>query len=270
MNFLLGIIPAFLLFHLPVTFAQGRGNEFSIVTVHDVSKEYRNLNVASVFPTPTPKGTPSTNPIPPLPGNTNPGGIVPVGGGPTPSDPSIPPLPNPFPAPSTGNINIDSIITIGSKVWDFVINNKPTADYKALKGSVVPSGITDWSQLTGWSKDKFSVKIYRVEFKSITGKVGGSFDYRVSFFYGGNYKGKGKFIGQISVIPGNIKLHTDRSLTFRAELLDALNFGTEEDPISGVQLQISWSSPTTTRYEMHSAEYFMYATGEIQDITNGN
>ncbi len=242
-------------------FAQESADGFSSVTVRDVTSEYE-LSQPSPIGTPIPMSTP----IPKEPSGPLPGGINPT---PTPgNDTNIPPLPNPFPTPS-GPVNADTIISIGSKIWDFIVNNKPTADYKTLKASVVPSGITDWAQLTGWSKDKYIVKIYRVEFKNTFGKVGGSFDYRMSFFYGGSYKGKGKYIGQIAIVPGNIKLHTDRSITFRAELLDALNFGTEENPIAGVQLQVTWSSPTTTRYEMHSAEYFMLATGEIQDITNG-
>jgi hypothetical protein len=65
-------------------------------------------------------------------------------------------------------------------------------------------------------------------------------------------------------------LHTDRSLDVKAELLEPLNFGTEDDPIAAAQLQITWSSPTTTRYQLNSVDLFLYATGEIQNLTDGN
>lgn len=218
------------------------------VSVRDVTREYAK---PSIMPTPPPADN-----KPSKPGNNG-------------DDPTLP-LPNPLPdtGSAIGKIDIGQIITLGEKVWDFVVNNKATADYKTLKANVVPSGVTSWTQLR-WQKDKVTAKVYRVEFTNILGGSGGSFDYRISFIYGGSYQGKGKFIGQIAVAPTNINLHTDRSLTFRAELLDALNFGTEEDPVAGAQLQITWSTPTTTRYQMKSAEYFLYGDGEVQDLTNG-
>jgi hypothetical protein len=109
-----------------------------------------------------------------------------------------------------------------------------------------------------------------VEFTNLFGKPAGSFDYRINFVYGGSYQGKGKYIGQISFVPAAVRLGTDRTLDVKAELLDPLNFGSEEDPVAGVELQITWSSPTTPRYQMNSVEFFMYGTGEIQDMTNGN
>ena len=41
------------------------------------------------------------------------------------------------------------------------------------------------------------------------------------------------------------------------------------DPVAGAQLIITWSSGTTLRYNMNSIEYFLYGTGELQDISNG-
>jgi hypothetical protein len=232
---------------LGATPAMAQRNDFSNVTIRDVTQEYAKV-------------LPSIMPTPPPPGGSKPGGDLPV--------PPLPDLPSGSSGSAGGKIDISQIITIGEKVWDFIVNNKPTADVKTLKANVIPAGLASWTQLR-WQKDKVTAKVYRVEFKNIFGGVGGSFDYRISFIYGGSYNGKGKFIGQIAVAPTNVNLKTDRSLTFRAELLDALNFGTEDDPVAGAQLLITWSTPTTTRYEMKSVEYFLYGDGEVQDLTNG-
>ncbi|MBS1958059.1 MAG: hypothetical protein JST80_01175 [Bdellovibrionales bacterium] len=162
---------------------------------------------------------------------------------------------------------VGTIFTLGQKVWDFILNNKPTAEYKTMRASVIPSGATNWAQLKGWSRPVS--KVFRVEFKNIFGKVSGGFDYRIVFIYGGNFQGKGKYIGQISFAPLNIKLKTDRNLKVQAELLEPLNFGSDEEPVAGAQLIITWSSSTTLRYNMNSIEYFLYGTGELQDISNG-
>ncbi len=159
------------------------------------------------------------------------------------------------------------IVTLGTRIWDFIVNSKPSATVSTLKTSVVPVEATSWRQLTGWSKPVS--KVYRIEFTNIFGRVSGSFDYRITFIYGGKYKKKGKFIGQISFVPANIRLSTDRSLNVKAEMLDPLNFGTETDPVAGVQVQISWFSSTTPRYTMGSADLFLYGTGEIQSLSDG-
>ena len=226
------------------------------VTVRDVSTEYGN-NPPSIFPTPVPT-KPTGGPTDPAPGD-------------------IPPLPDPLPdLPTTSDYpgsypsstgTVDNIIILGTKVWDFIVNNKPTADYKTLKANVVPEGVSSFTQLL-WKRTNIINKVYRVEFKTITGKSAGGFDYRLSFIYGGTYQGKGKYIGQIAVAPLNVKLHTDRSLNFRAEVLDPLNFGTEDDPVAATQLLITWSSPTTVRYTMNSAEYMLFGDGEIQELPN--
>ena len=238
------------------------------VTVKDVTSEYQRNgtfehSIISVFPTPAPtqRG-----------GHVQPGIVstLPPGSDPTPTpSPDLPPAPIPDTGIGTiGGVNIDNLITLGGKIWDFVLSSRPTADYKVFKSSIVPSGVTSWTQLRGWSRP--IAKIYRVQFKDVFGGLAGGFDYRITYIPGGSFNGKGKFLGQISFVPLNIQLHTDRSLTVRAELSDPVNFGTETDPVAGGQLIVTWSSPTTIRYQMNSAEYFIYGTGEIDDLTNGN
>jgi hypothetical protein len=225
-------------------FAQGKLNS----TVKEVTAEYKAMGLIPDFlPTPTP--APSATPTPINPTDINPS------------------FPTDINTNSDG-ISIDQMIAIGTKVWDFIISNKPNAEYEVFKTSVVPAGITSWGQLQKWSKPVS--KVYRVEFTNMFGQPAGGFDYRITYFYNGSYKGKGKFLGQISVVPTNIHLYTDRSLKMKVELASVINFGTEEDPIAGAQVIINWNSPTTTRYEMYSAEYLIYGTGEIEDLSNGN
>ena len=284
-------------------YAQGRshaGNEELFVKVRDVTHEYAPGR-SSLFPTPTPvQSIPPTKPVTSSPPNqTYPGGFGYPSTGTPGTAPVTPPATDPLPPlpggltggttggsyptyptyPSTGgsgrgvlsggdHVTLGDLVTLGQKVWNFVISNKPNATYQTLKSSVVPSGITNWTQLRGWSKPVS--KVYRVEFTNMFGMSAGSFDYRITFIYGGNYKGKGKYIGQISFVPANIHLATDRTLDVKAELLEPLNFGTEEDPVAGAELEISWSSPTTPRYQMSSVDLFLYGTGEIQNLSDGN
>ena len=225
-------------------------------TVKDVTKEYKAMGLLPDFvPTPTPTPGPATT----------------TGTATTPTIPTTPIIggsdiyPNSTTNPN--GINLGQIIALGEKVWDFIISNKPNAEYDVFKTSAVPEGITNWAQLKKWSKP--ISKVYRVEFTNLFGQSSGGFDYRITYFYGGSYQGKGKFLGQISVVPTNIHLKTNRTLKMNVELASIINFGSEEDPVAGAQIIVTWSSPTTTRYEMKSAEYLIYGTGEIEDLSNG-
>lgn len=228
------------------TFAQQSGK----ATVKEVTAEYAALGLLPDF-VPTPSPTPGASPAP----TVSPGDIL------LPTTPVVDPA-------SSDKITLGHMIALGNKIWDFIINNKPNAEYDVFKASVVPSGITSWGQLQKWSKPVS--KIYRVEFTNMFGQPAGGFDYRLTYFHSGSYQGKGKFLGQISVVPTNVHLNTDRSLKMKVELASVINFGSEEDPVAGAQIIINWSSPTTTRYEMYSAEYLIYGTGEITDLSNGN
>ena len=240
--------------------------------VRDVTSEYAVETLTDFVPTPTPFPTaspaastlPGASPAPTIsPIDINPsvnttGGI------------NTNPVNNQ--QTTTGKINdvivtIDRMISTGQKIWDFLVSTKPDAAYDTFKTSIVPDGITTWTQLNKWSKPVS--KIFRVEFMNTFGSVAGSFDYRITYFHSGSYKGKGKFIGQITVVPQNIQLKTDRSFKMKVEIASIINYGDEVDPIAGAQLIVSWATPTTTRYEMKSAEYMIYGTGEFQDLSDG-
>jgi hypothetical protein len=234
-------------------------------TVRDVTQEYTVEGFTDFVPTPTPppaNPNPTISPLDINPNVNNTGGI------------NTNPVNNQNGQQTTvGKINdvivtIDRMITTGQKIWDFVVSMKPDATYDTFKASVVPDGITSWTQLNKWSKPVS--KIFRVEFTNSLGKYAGSFDYRITYFHSGSYKGKGKFIAQISVVPQNIQLKSDRTFKLKVEIASVINFGDDVDPIAGAQLIISWATPTTTRYEMNSAEYMIYGNGEFQDLTNGN
>jgi hypothetical protein len=237
-----------------------------------------SVGLSAALATPTPFGSsilPPLNPndpppiVPVKPGGEKPGPPPPVNPLPVPNG-SATPFPTPIDPggdlPTTGNAKIDVIVAIGNKIWNFILSAKPNATYNVLKASVVPEGIKSWTQLAGWSRPVN--KIYRVTFYNMFGQEAGGFDYKINFIYGGRYLGKGKFIGEISFVPTNVRLKTDRQLNVKAQVLDPVNFGSEEDPVAGIHLIITWESPTTPRYQMNSAEYYMYGTGEIQDLNN--
>jgi hypothetical protein len=156
------------LFITSSNFAQAQMNS----SVKDVTAEYKALGLLPDFlPTPTPSASPA----------------------PTIANGDITPLPLPLPTDANNDdkIKLSHIIALGNKIWDFIISNKPNAEYDVFKTSVVPSGITSWTQLQKWSKP--TSKVFRVAFTDLLGRPAGGFDYRITYFHSGVYKEKVNF-----------------------------------------------------------------------------
>jgi hypothetical protein len=252
-------------------------DEIVSTTVTDVSNQHANESseVMDIIP---PIILPSPNPgvIPILPTVTPaPGGITittptPIPGGlfPTPSvNPAVPNIGGAIgglinQTTSTGAI-LGSLITLGQQVFQYVVENKPNAQYQSLLTSIGPSGMTDWTKLSGWGMPV--QKTYHVSFKGMFNQTSG-FDYVIGFVPGGNYQGHGKFLGNISFVPANVSLKTGRSLNVKAVLSDPINFGSVDEPMAAVQMTVTWSTPTTTSYQMNSKQYYIYANGQFQEM----
>ncbi len=261
------------------TYAQraSRLTDVTEVRISDITHLYPE-NVALLAPKdllPTKK--PPTKPMPgrgASTGDNKPGqkpeqkpGAKPPGKPPSKPDRDSTDLPDPYPSDdppsSTGIQNLDTLILLGERIGKFFLSLRPQVEIKPLKAAIVPEGLS-WTQMKGWKRPE--AKVYRVQMLNRIGQNAASFDYRITTIAGGSYQGRGKFIGQVSFIPFNLKSNMDASLTVEAKLLDPINFGTETDPLAGVQLQITWSISGITRYQMNSAEYFIYGDGTFEKI----
>ena len=103
--------------------------------------------------------------------------------------------------------------------------------------SILPSQPHRWTDLSGWSRPHR--KVFNMEFKTASGRVLCNLSYRVTFISGGRLKGKGRYIAELNVAPENIHLKVDGKLNIQAAIHDLINFGTVEEPVVGLFLDVT-------------------------------
>ncbi|MGE0173774.1 MAG: hypothetical protein AB7T49_13335 [Oligoflexales bacterium] len=137
-------------------------------------------------------------------------------------------------------IEIGVIINIAKMVWDIIKENRPVANVCIDYANALPKGITDVTQLNGFSQLQF--KSYNYQAKNALGVLA-DITYTVVHQFGGQYQGKGKFLSTVSIIPSNLHVSWGQNVDFRTTNVAATNVGTETDPIGSIvmetQLEVS-------------------------------
>jgi hypothetical protein len=161
---------------------------------------------------------------------------------------------------------IDRIINLADKLWSIIEKGKPVAAEKVSYANAVPSGITHWSQLQGWSRP--SVKRYEFSAKNMLGLKAVSVIYQVHWTHGGNFQGKGKFLTGVSVEPILISVPLGYGVDLNALVPDmtVANIGTQDDPVASMQVQLSWTISTPFKVIKEKAVYYVQGDGFIQEI----
>lgn len=163
---------------------------------------------------------------------------------------------------------IDKIVNIASKIWDMVVNNKPALKVNTKYACALPYGVQGPSELSGWSKPKsYLVSFY---FENLWGMDVIKVSYQVTYVYGGNYKGKGKYLAAVWAIP--VKVDVMWGFTFNMYAYvpsqTIVNVGTSQDPIAALQLRVSWSASTILKETSGTAVYYIQGDGYFDEIAS--
>ncbi|MBP7795247.1 MAG: hypothetical protein KA059_00500 [Elusimicrobiales bacterium] len=210
-------------------------------------------------------------------------GGIPLNPVPAPADLPKPPEVTPPPPPSSpsigtgsyadglNNVNatldtIDKIINLAQKVWDIIKENQPVVDISVNYANAVPYGLSHWTQLQGWSRP--ATKKYSFFAKNKMGTDVVKVTYQVTYTYGGNLNGKGKFLTGVAIEPINVETAWGYKVNLKAEVPDSTiaNVGTSDDPIAAMQVQLKWIIHTPLQDTQQKAIYYVQGDGLIQEI----
>ena len=134
------------------------------------------------------------------------------------------------------------MITIGKLVWEIIKEGEPVLDFQSERLGVLPKGIKTASELTNWKKPVTSK--YKVVYENMLGFEMVSFEYRLIFTPGGKHQGKGHYLTNIAIEPSNIEVSWGYNLNAQFEALDIVNLAGSENPMAGMELQLTWSVDT--------------------------
>lgn len=159
-------------------------------------------------------------------------------------------------------ITLDKIVNIGYLVWQVVEMGRPNVKLQSYRAHALPKGIACWTDLENWQIP--TSKVFSVEYKNLLGQVVAVYSYRISFVYGGNVNGVGKYIANLTVTPVDMRVSWGFNFSSQVQIPSTFNMGKKSDPLAAMQVFVLWSIGNSLKVEQRSNLYYVTGDGRIQ------
>lgn len=156
-------------------------------------------------------------------------------------------------------VNWDQIMAIGEKIWKVVEANKPSVTVKTPTVSALPRGLSCWADLEQWQAPR--TQTYQVIYKNGFGMEAVKFRFRLHYTYGGGKGGRGKYLANVTVMPADLNVIWGYTFNAEVEVGKAVNLGTMESPVAGLELNMKWQVKTVVKEINSSYHYFVQGDG---------
>jgi len=165
-------------------------------------------------------------------------------------------------------VSIDKIVNIAEKFWEIVEANKPVVNIESKYAVAYPEGVTAASQMSSWSRPK--VYSYAFYAENLYGAVMVNSKYKVAFSYGGAYKGKGKYLTAVAIIPTVAEVGFGYKFYMSAAVPDSAitNTGTFAAPVAAMQLKLNWRMATALKVMDGTSVYYVQGDGYCEEIAS--
>ena len=161
------------------------------------------------------------------------------------------------------------IIAFGKEIYKIVEAGKPVINTTYAPISVLPFGTKYGKEITpmnlsSWKAPKF-VK-FKVTYKNGYNQQVVDFTYNINMSYGGKFDGKGAYITNAQIVPENINVVWGYTFNAKMSLVGLTNTGTDEEPIAGATLVLSYSVSTLIKEDRNNITIFIGGDGVIQQM----
>ncbi len=161
------------------------------------------------------------------------------------------------------------IIAFGKEIYKIVEAGKPVINTSYAPISVLPLE-TKYGQditpmkLANWKSPKFTK--FKVSYKNGYGSEVVAFTYNVNMSYGGKFEGKGAYITNAQIVPEKITVAWGYTFNAKMALVGLTNVGTDEEPVAGATLVLSYSVSTVIKEDKNNMSLFIDGNGTIQQM----
>jgi len=165
-------------------------------------------------------------------------------------------------------VTLEKIVNIAKKLWDIVVDNQPVSNIETKYAVAYPEGITSPQQLANWKKPK--VYLYGFYANNLYGIRCIDVEFKVIFTYGGDYKGKGKFLTAVSVVPTKVDVMWGYRFNMHSYVPDStvVNVGDYKDPLAAMQLKLTWKISTYVKDSTNTSVYYIQGDGYFSEIAS--
>lgn len=165
---------------------------------------------------------------------------------------------------------LERIVNVAKQVIELIDTVKerlrPIVDVRTDYATALPSGITNWDQLSGWKPPQGTA----YELKAVNGfgtevvKV----RYNVLRMHGGSYKGRGLYLTAVTVEPVQMHVAAGYDLKFWAQVppSSVINAGSTESPLAGMLMTVRWRIHTPLKDAQGAGLYYLQGDGLFQEV----
>ncbi|MEW5950853.1 MAG: hypothetical protein GX447_09710 [Elusimicrobia bacterium] len=157
-----------------------------------------------------------------------------------------------------------AIVNAGSTAWNIINNGQAVGNLSHYYASAVPSPMT-WAEVVGWKGPKEIV--YTMKCDNLYGITVLDLEYVVSFYYGGNVKGKGQYIANFTVKPRKFDIKWGFKFNMSLQISNPMNVGSAEDPLAYLQADLNWDFSSPLKKTRGFETYAVYGNGRFDDIS---
>lgn len=163
---------------------------------------------------------------------------------------------------------IEKIINIAQKIWGIIKDNAPVVSINTKYATAVPKGIESWTDLSNWKKPK--VYTYGFYASNLYGITVIHVRYKVVYTYGGDYKGKGKYLTGVTIVPEKTNVAWGYRFDMSAEVPDTTvtNVGSYSNPLAALQLKLGWTIASVLKETRGTSIYYIQGDGYMNEIAS--
>ena len=163
------------------------------------------------------------------------------------------------------------IVMAGAKVWNVIMDNRPTADLDSAYASAIPGFDFNWSNLKDWRKVSKKYR-YTID-KKFQGRAV-DITYEVAYYHGaiatpGTEGLKGHYIANFTVKPLDINLKWGWKVGLEVSMSDPMNVGTAAEPVAWLNADLKWryAKPLSTDPKLGLNSLSVDGLGMLSEIS---
>ncbi len=163
---------------------------------------------------------------------------------------------------------LDKLIAIGQKVIPTIEKGKAVVTNNPMAAvSVLPR--LDTKDLVVHDMGNWSIPVtkhYKISYKNGFGSEIVTFIYSITFQYGGQHEGKGKYLTGIRASARNITISWGFDLDASSQLIAISNVGSTANVVAGATIEISYTVKNWTRQITTNEAFFISGDGKLYKL----
>lgn len=157
--------------------------------------------------------------------------------------------------------DLQQLVTLGKEIWQIVKDGAPVISFASNSASAIPAGAVCPFKMSGWSIPQS--KTFELSYKNKFGTEMIYFTYKLIYSYGGQFNERGAYLTNVAIHPIDIRLKWGQKFDATVTTAKAINIGTEENPIAGLEISIDWDINTPVMATQSNRTYFIDGTGRV-------